>query len=474
MRALVRTALAAVAGIVSATPLLGQLVADRVSQVRNGTVRMSFATRATVCGNGEFIGFDLPDAFYMYSQWNDGYSVNVMHDVKPDCHGGPLRLVVVKSGGRVEELRAAVGVSWRASGSAVDLGVVSAAEAAEWLVALAESASDAVARGALLAAAAADSAHIAGRVLAVAQNRRLPTGVRERAIRWATVVGGAEGQSDEVDRVLRTLAADAAEPESVRERAIRDLRATPQNRAHLRTLYGRITETALRERILREVASDGGDDDAAWVRGVALDPTEPLALRERAIRVLAEELNRPADVRALYARLDQSALRDRALRVAVEQGGAAEEAWARELAEDRNEPVAVRDRAIRLLAQRGKVDDLRDLYPRLDVVELKERVIRVTAEGDDTDAAAWLAGIVLDDREQSGLRDRAVRSLAERGAPSSELAVLYDRVTSTAVKQRIIRVFAERKDEAAADKLAAIAADDPDPGLRSEAARRRK
>jgi hypothetical protein len=472
MRASV-TALAAVVGIASATPLLGQSVADRISQVRNGTVRMSFATRTTVCGDGESIGFDLPDAFYMYSQWDDGYSVNVMHDVKPNCRGGPLRLVVVKSGGRVEELRAAVGVSWRASGSAVDLGMVSAAEAAEWLVSLAESAGDAVARGALLAAAAADSARIAGRVLGVAQNRRLPAGVRERAIRWATVVAEAEGQGDEADRVLRALAADGAEPVSVRERAIRGLRPTAQNRGHLRTLYGQISETALRERILREVGSDGGNDDAAWVRNVALDPREPLALRERAIRVLAEELNRPAEVRDLYARLDQSALRDRALRVAVEHGGSAEEAWARELAEDRTESVTVRDRAIRLLAERGRMKDLRDLYPRLDLVELKERVIRVLAERDDADAAAWLAGIVLDDREQPGLRDRAVRSLAEGGASSSELAALYDRVTSTAVKQRLIHVFADRKDDAAADKLAAIAADDPDPGLRGAAARRR-
>jgi len=47
-------------------------------------------------------------------------------------------------------------------------------------------------------------------------------------------------------------------------------------------------------------------------------------------------------------------------------------------------------------------------------------------------------------------------------------------VTSTAIKQRLIRVFAERKDDAAADKLSAIAGSDPDPALRGEAARRRK
>jgi DNA-binding transcriptional regulator YbjK len=160
--------------------------------------------------------------------------------------------------------------------------------------------------------------------------------------------------------------------------------------------------------------------------------------------------------------------------VVVERGGRAELAWVRERAEDAQESVVLRDRAVRLLAERGQVAYLRDLYPRLDRLELKERVLRTVAERDDAEAAAWLAEIVLDDREQAGLRDRAVRSLAERGAPSGELATLYDRVTASTVKQRLIRVFAERKDDVAVKKLAAIAAADPDPALRGEAARRRR
>jgi hypothetical protein len=69
------------------------------------------------------------------------------------------------------------------------------------------------------------------------------------------------------------------------------------------------------------------------------------------------------------------------------------------------------------------------------------------------------------------MRDRAVRSLAERGAPSSELAGLYDRVASTAVKQRLIRILADRRDDAAREKLASIAEGDADPGLRRSAER---
>jgi hypothetical protein len=451
-----------------------QSLSDRIARVRDGTVRLSFATRPTVCGDGQFIGFDLPDAFYQYSSGNDGYSVNVLRDVTPECRGGPLRLVVVKLGGRVAELRAAVGVSWRASATAVDLGTVAAPEAADWLVGQAERADDGVARIALLAAAAADSARIAGRVLALVQNRRLPVALRERAIRWSAVIAGAEGRGDDVDRLLRDLAADAAEPVGLRERAVRDLRPTGENRAHLKALYGSVGETSLRERILREVASGGGAAEVAWFRGIALDSREAVGLRERAIRVLADELDLPAEARALYPRLDRLELRERALRVAVEQGGAEAEAWVRAVAEDRSEEPTLRDRAIRLLAERGQVGYLRELYPRLDRIELRERVMRSVAEGHDGEAAAWLEGIVLDEGEPPALRDRAMRSLAEQGRSSVALAALYDRLESTALKLRLIRLLSERRDEAAAEKLARIAEGDPDPGLRSEAARRRK
>ena len=115
---------------------------------------------------------------------------------------------------------------------------------------------------------------------------------------------------------------------------------------------------------------------------------------------------------------------------------------------------------------------LRQLFGGLDRVELKERVLRLVAEQGDADAADWLAHIVLDDGQPTEMRDRAVRTLAERGEPSSELATLYDRVSSAALKQRLIRLLDQRGDQAAADKLAAIAAGDPSQDLRREAARR--
>lgn len=469
-----RVPLSALILSILAAPLTGQPLADRIAGVRDGTIRMSFATRSLVCGNGEFIGFDLPDAFHTYTIWRDGYSVNVNQDVRPACQTGPLRLVVERSGGRVTDLRAAVGVAWRPSATAVDLGMVSAPAAAEWLVDLAEQGNGDVARIALLAAAAADSTPLTDRVLGLARNQRLTADTRVRAMRWAGVVGATEGRTADVDAAFRAMAADDAEPVAVRERAIRELSGTPRNRAHLRSLYGQIRETGLRERILREVAAGGGDAEATWLRQVALDGSAPLALRERAIRLLGDDLGRTADVRALYAELTDRALRERALRVAADRDVSGTRDWIRRVAEDREEDSLLRERAVRLLAEQEDLAYLRALYPRLELLGLRERVIRLVAERDDAAAAAWLRDIVLDDGEQSELRDRAARSLDEAGVASQELATLYDRVTSRAVRSRLIRVLADRRDQVAAEKLAAIATGDPDAGLRREAERRQR
>jgi hypothetical protein len=349
---------------------------------------MSFATRSNVCGDGRFIGIDLPDAFWTYTASENGFSINALTDVQPDCKVGPLRLVVVKAGGTVRELRATVGVEWRASETATDLGTVSAPEAADWLIGLTEGGDDGVARLAYLTASVADSTHLTGRVVGIARNRRASANVRERAMRWVTDIASAEREPGAADDALRAIAGDETESAQLRERAVRELRPVPANRDYLRTLYRKTHDEPLRERIVRQLGSGTTADDLAWVRDVALDTRETAALRERAVRVLGEDL--------------------------------------------------------------GRSDDVRDLYAKLDQVALKERALRVVAEHDDAGAAAWLRQIAEDAKEDIALRERAIRLLAESGVPSADLASLYDRVDASALKQRLVRLLGERADDAAA------------------------
>jgi hypothetical protein len=508
-----------------------QDLAGRIAAVRDGTVRLTFATRADVCGDGGgFIGEETPSGFRMHTMRDGGISVSHSDDVRPSCRAGPLLLVVEKRGGTVTELRAAVGGTWRPSETSVDLGTVAAPEAALWLLDVASDGTEGVARVAFVAASVAEGARIARRLLGMARDRALRPEVRERAVRWVSDVSAREGRGGEADAALRAIAEDGGDVLPVRERAIRELRHTPDNDGYLRDLYRRVGEESLKERILRRLGESPNDQNAAWIRGVALDAREPVPLRERAIRVLGEELDRPEEVRALYGRLEEGALKERALRVAAEQGGDDVGAWLQRIAESPGEPLAARERALRLLGERRETGYLRAVYPRLGERTLQERVLRSLAESPAAADRDWLRGIVLDRRQDLDLReralrslgpdvarelvdrleatalrervvrmvaeeggpgafpwlgraaldasqdhavrDRAVRALEEAGAPTEMLVGLYDRVGDADLRVRVVRALAERGDDQAVDKLLAIARGDPDPEMRGYAARR--
>jgi HEAT repeat protein len=156
----------------------------------------------------------------------------------------------------------------------------------------------------------------------------------------------------------------------------------------------------------------------------------------------------------------------------AEIGDAESRRWLREIVERRADPVHVRERAIRSLAEMGDVAYLRSAYRTVDDEGLRERILRSVAEGGGTETMTWLREVVRDTKERSSLRERALRSLAEAGAPTSELVSLYDAVSDHAVRDRLVNLLAERGDRAARDKLRAIATDDPDEDLRRRAVRK--
>jgi hypothetical protein len=281
-------------------------------------------------------------------------------------------------------------------------------EISRYLLDLAGRGDEHSASNAILAASLADSVRIAATLAAMAQNKALASSVREGALKWAGRVGTREGDRT-ATQVARKIAEDRDDQAEVRERAVRVIGEESDGPAYLRSLYRRLDEPTLRERIVRVVAEDGTKDDVDWIRGIALDRTERASIRERAVRELADD----SDSRAL-----------------------------------------------------------RELYDKLDEPSLKERVIRVMADVGDAESKRWLRDLVSKDGEPVTLRERAVRSLAEAGAPTTELVSLYDAVPDRTVRDRLVSVLAERGDRAARDKLRAIATNDPDEGLRQRAVRK--
>ena len=105
------------------SPALGaQSIERRVAAAPDGTVRMSFAAREGVCGNGRNVS--------IHSDRNS--------DWESDCEPGPIHTVINVSGGKATKVTTYVGGRWRAgTGSVTDLGTVPAREAAAYLVAIA-------------------------------------------------------------------------------------------------------------------------------------------------------------------------------------------------------------------------------------------------------------------------------------------------------------------------------------------------
>jgi HEAT repeat protein len=165
-----------VLAVATAAPAHAQSIAARVSGAPDGQVRMSFAARAGVCGNGRSIRtFDATDDW----QW--------------DCDPGPVHVVLTVRAREVVDVDTYVGGRWRARAAAAqDLGAVPAEEAADYLLSLAERNRGRAGRDAILGAVLADSAEVWPRLLRIARNRDQARETRKSAVFW---LGQAAGEA---------------------------------------------------------------------------------------------------------------------------------------------------------------------------------------------------------------------------------------------------------------------------------------
>lgn len=194
----------AILAVTLASPAAGQSIAQRVAAAPDGTVRMTFAAREGVCGNGTNISVhDRGD-----SEWEN------------DCEEGPVHVALLVENSRVVDVKTRVGGRWRASSRATDLGTVGAREAGEHLLRLAESDHPA-GKDAIFAATIADSFTAWPGLLRIARNESARDDARKGAIFW---LGQAAGAS--VTPALDSIVADAGDRE-VKESAIFALSQRP-------------------------------------------------------------------------------------------------------------------------------------------------------------------------------------------------------------------------------------------------------
>lgn len=172
-----RTVVLLAASLVFARPcsfLLAQSLADRISSVRDGKVRMTFTAKPGVCGNGRSI-----QTFHATDDW------------QWFCEPGPVHVVLTIRERAVVDVDTYVGGRWRARGPETqDLGPVPAAAAADYLLSLAERTRGRAGREAIVGAVLADSAEVWPRLLAIARNREQARETRKSAVFWLGQAAG--------------------------------------------------------------------------------------------------------------------------------------------------------------------------------------------------------------------------------------------------------------------------------------------
>ena len=448
-----------------------QNLAARVAAAPAGTIAFSYPARPGVCGDGRTFVMEIlgPNQQAVYSV--DGSYTNIGDNFSRRCVEGPVRIVLNKRDNEITDLYFYVGGTDRPREVRTDLGTVTPQEAADYLIGLAPR-SPHLANEAFMSASLGEGARISVALLEHARDQRLNADVRESAVKWMGRTAEREGTVAQVTPVLRAALGNSQEHVEVRERALRALGAFPRGDIELRGIYAQLDRSELRERAIRIFAEVGGAENTTFIRRVVLDNTERDEVRERAVRVLGEELGRIDIVRELYPQLDRVGIKERAVRSIAEQLTSESAQWLRSVAENTSEDTPIRERAIRTLAEAGYVTQVRNLYPRLESIELKERIIRVAAEHGSPDDLMWIEQIAMNEREADQTRERAVRVLAEEAdVGTARLISMYDTVEPHALRERLLRLLAERGDDAAVDKLMKVARSTTDEDLRRRAIR---
>ena len=181
--------------------LSAQSLAQRIGVVVSGTVRLSFAARAGVCGQGD-------------------NSINIGHSTdewQPDCGPRLVRVAVHVGDRRVQSVRTYVGGRWVPDPRAVDLGTVSSPEAARYFLDLAQGTGLGTSddEDLLLPAVLADSITVWPSLVKIARSSRASEELRRRAVFWL-----GQAASEAAGLALDSIASDDRGDREVRKQAI--------------------------------------------------------------------------------------------------------------------------------------------------------------------------------------------------------------------------------------------------------------
>jgi hypothetical protein len=207
------------AAIVAPSTTTAQSLARRVADAPDGKVRLEFAARPDLCGNGNYVS---RGGGHNRTSWDSDYSEDV--EYLDDCMHSPVRLVLQKGGGQLVKIRTYVGGRWRAPvGTVTNIGQVSTREATAYLMSVASgTAVGKVGSEAIFPMTLADSVEIWPGLLRLARDQSRPSELRNQSVFWLGQIAG-----EVVTANLAALTGEAALDREVRKQAVFALSQRP-------------------------------------------------------------------------------------------------------------------------------------------------------------------------------------------------------------------------------------------------------
>ena len=260
-------ALVAAGMMVATGSLEAQSVANRIAAVRDGKVRMTFASRDDICGFGNGISTKSESR---HNTWSRERNADVEYDV--DCSEGPARIVIEMDGGQPVQLRAYVGGRWRPASNVTDLGAVGVREATTWLLNVAGNGSRKVASSAIFATTLADSVDVAKSLYQFARNESRPQDARESAVFWMSQFDGSPD--------------------------------------YLRDLYAGAGNHGLKDKVIFAMSQRRDASAEKWLLDLVADKSEPLEMRKKALFWAGQGSASMSKLASMYSSSDEREMKE--------------------------------------------------------------------------------------------------------------------------------------------------------------------
>lgn len=388
--------------IATTAPLaFAQPLSNRIASTSDRSVQFSYPARPGVCGDGRTYISTGPGNFY------GSFSTHATEQ----CLAGPVRVVADLADRNVIALRTFVGGPLAAVETGVtNLGSVTSAEAADYLLGVASRADGRVGRDAIVAALLGENVDATSRLLDIGRDQNRPLETRRAAL--SGLVRSDSRHLDRIGSALVQIATNESDVQGVRTAALSAL--------------SRLDHGAGIQPLVQLASSNL----ASWVG-------------RQAMTVLA----RSGDPRArqfLRSTAQRTDLTDEVQAVALRGLG--------------REYVTGQDATL-----------LRSLYPRLTGQRSQDAVLASLSELGGRDNVQWIVGLVRDEKLAPESRRRALQHLTRAGATTPSLLALYDPITDTQMRQALIGVYSRLADKAATDKLVWIARNEQNPALKRRA-----